>query len=435
MFRAAAEHAADFVESLPERPVALPFDGAALRQPLPEGPTEPRAVVDELAADCADGIVASAGGRYFGFVTGGALPAAAAADMLAAGWDQNAGLAVMSPAAAVVEEVAGGWLKELLGIPAGASFALVTGAQMANVTCLAAARRAVLARAGWDLDRDGLAGAPPLRVLAGEERHVTIDRALRLLGIGSAAIEALPADDEGRLRPESIFLDERPTIVCAQAGNVNTGAFDPLDRIADAGAGRAWLHVDGAFGLWAAASPRLRHLVAGHERADSWTTDGHKWLNVPYDCGIACCAAPEAHRAAMSMRAPYLTASDALRDGSDWTPEASRRARGFAVYAAIRQLGRSGVAGLVDRCCAHARRFADGLAAGGMEILNEVVLNQVLVRADPALVARVQADGTLWAGATTWRGIEAMRISVSGWATTEADVDRSIAAVIRCNAG
>jgi glutamate/tyrosine decarboxylase-like PLP-dependent enzyme len=434
LFRAAADHAADFVESLDERPVALPFDGAALRGPLPEGPTDPRAVIDELVAAASDGIVASAGPRYFGFVTGGALPAAAAADMLAAGWDQNTAFAVMSPAAAVVEEVAAGWLLELLGLPPAASFSFQTGTQMANFTCLAAARRQLLVDAGWDFDRDGLAGAPPIRVVVGEERHVTIDRALRLLGIGSASLDVVPADEQGRLRADALELDDRPTIVCAQAGNVNSGAFDPLAEIADAVAGRAWLHVDGAFGLWAAASPRFRHLVAGVERADSWSTDGHKWLNVPYDCGLAFCARPEAHRAAMAVSAAYLQAGEA-RDAMEWGPDSSRRARGFAVYAAIRQLGRSGVAELVERCCDLARLFAERLAEGGFEILNDVVLNQVLVRASPELVARVQAEGTLWAGGTTWHGVEAMRISVSGWQTTEADVERSVAAVLRCSAG
>ncbi|HSP73539.1 MAG TPA: pyridoxal-dependent decarboxylase, partial [Gaiellaceae bacterium] len=380
------------------------------------------------------GLVASAGGRYFGFVTGGALPAAAAADMLAAGWDQNSALAVMSPAAAVVEEVAGAWLLELLGLPPTASFSFQTGTQMANFTCLAAARRQVLADAGWDLDRDGLAGAPGIRVVVGEERHVTIDRALRLLGIGSASLDVVPADEQGRFRADALELDERPTIVCAQAGNVNSGAFDPLAEIADAVAGRAWLHVDGAFGLWAAASPRFRHLVSGVERADSWSTDGHKWLNVPYDCGVAFCARPEAHRAAMAVSAAYLQAGKA-RDPMDWGPDSSRRARGFAVYAAIRQLGRSGVAALVDRCCDHARVFAARLEEEGFEILNDVVLNQVLVRASPELVARVQADGTLWAGGTTWHGIDAMRISVSSWATTGTDVDRAVAAILRCSAG
>jgi glutamate/tyrosine decarboxylase-like PLP-dependent enzyme len=433
LFRRAAEHADAWVESLAERPVVLPFDDAALRLALPEAGTDAATIVDELVAAAADGLVASGGGRYFGFVTGGALPAAAAADMLAVAWDQNAGLAVMSPAAAVCEEVAGGWVLELLGLPATASFAFTTGAQMANVTCLAAARHAVLARAGWDVGRDGLAGAPPLRVVVGAERHVTIDRALRLLGIGSRSLDVLPADEQGRLVPDGLVLDERPTIVCAQAGNVNTGAFDPLERVADALAGGAWLHVDGAFGLWAAAAPRFRHLVAGVERADSWTSDGHKWLNVPYDCGFAAVADPDAHRAALALSAAYLQPG-ALRDAFDWTPEASRRARGFAVYAAVRELGRRGVAELVERCCDHARLFADLLAAGGMEILGEVVLNQVLVRADAALVERVQASGELWAGGTQWRGEHAMRISVSGWQTTRADVERAAAAVLSLRA-
>ena len=433
-FRLAAEHAAAYLDSLGERPVVRPFDGAALRRPLPDGPTEPRTVVEELAADAADGIVASGGGRYFGFVTGGALPAAAAADVLAVGWDQNTAYQVMSPAATLVEEVAGGWLKELLGLPADASFSFQTGTQTANLTCLAAARGHVLAEAGWDVERDGLAGAPPVRILVGEERHVTIDRALRLLGFGSAALEIVPADGQGRMRADAIELDERPAIVCAQAGNVNSGACDPLDAIADAAAGKAWLHVDGAFGLWAAASPRLRDLVAGVERADSWAVDAHKWLNVPYDCGVAFSARPDAHRRAMAIGAAYLQAGK-TRDPIDWGPDSSRRARGFAVYAAIRQLGRSGIAELVERCCDLARLFAEKLEAAGFEILNEVVLNQVLVRASPELVARLQADGTVWAGATRWHGADALRISVSGWRTTEEDVEVAVDAIVRCSAG
>ena len=304
-----------------------------------------------------------AGGRYFGFVIGGALPAALAADWLTSTWDQNAGLYVIGPSAAVVEEVALEWLRELLGLPEGVSAAFVTGCQMAHVTALAAARHHVLEQAGWDLLEDGLQGAPRIRVLVGEQRHVTIDRALRYLGIGARQIEPLAADEQGRLRPEALrdalAGATGPTIVCAQAGDVNTGAFDPLDEIADIVEGTgAWLHVDGAFGLWAAASPRFRHLVAGAERADSWTTDGHKWLNVPYDSGIAFCARPEAHRAAMSVRASYLEQADpdAARDQLDWTPEFSRRARGFPIYAAIRALGRTGIAELVERCCDHARR-------------------------------------------------------------------------------
>ena len=394
--------------------------------------------------------MATPGGRFFGFVIGGSLPAALAADWLASAWDQNAGLYVAAPAASVVEEVCGAWLSELFGLPEGISFGLVTGGQMANFTALAAARHHVLERAGWDVEADGLLGAPRVRVLVGEERHVTIDRALRFLGLGTSSLRPVPADEQGRMRPDALrsALAESsgPTIVCAQAGNVNTGAFDPLDAICDA-AGDAWVHVDGAFGMWAAASPSLRHLVRGIERADSWATDAHKWLNVPYDSGLAFCAHPDVHRAAMGTQASYLVYSEAgERDQLDWNPEASRRARGFPIYAAIRSLGRSGVADLIDRCCAHARRFAEALAREpGVEVLADVVLNQVLVRfLDPggdhdartrAVVEAVQQDGTCWLGGTTWQGKAAMRISVSNWSTTTEDVDRSVAAILRAASG
>ena len=444
-----ADYGEEFLGSLDSRPIGESATVDELRTaldlPLPDGPTEPERVVDALIEAAEPGVVAMPSGRYFGFVIGGALPAAVAADWLTSIWDQNAGLYVGGPSAAVVEEVAGRWVTELLGLPAGASFAFVTGCQMANVTALAAARHAVLERHGCDVARDGLQGAPPLRVVVGEERHVTVDRALRLLGIGSTQLVVVPADDQGRMRADALEdalagLDG-PTIVCAQAGNVNTGSFDPLPRIADAAeAANAWLHVDGAFGLWAAASPELRHLTAGVERADSWATDGHKWLNVPYDSGIICCAHPDAHRAAMGAEASYLIQADAggPRDQMDWTPEFSRRARGFPVYAAIRSLGRSGIAGMVERCCAHARRFAELLGgADAVEVLNDVVLNQVLVRFgdDDALtreaVRRVQQDGTCWLSGTTWHGVAAMRISVSNWQTSEADVERSAAAILR----
>jgi glutamate/tyrosine decarboxylase-like PLP-dependent enzyme len=387
-------------------------------------------------------------GRYFGFVIGGALPAALAADWLTSTWDQNAGLVAAGPSAAVVEEVALAWLQELLGLPAGVSAGFVTGCQMAHVTALAAARHHVLDAAGWDLARDGLQGAPRIRVLAGDERHVTIDRALRYLGIGTAQIEPLPVDGQGRMRPETVRAaletGTDPAIVCAQAGNVNTGAFDPLEEIADAVEGTgAWLHVDGAFGLWAAASPRFRHLVAGSERADSWATDCHKWLNVPYDSGIAFCAHPDSHRAAMSVRASYLERADADagRDQMDWTPEFSRRARGFPIYAAIRSLGREGIAEMVERCCDHAARFGELLGAEPeVEILNDVVLNQVLVRfggddaVTQATVRGVQEDGTCWLSGTQWQGRAAMRISVSNWQTSVEDVERSAAAILEAAA-
>ncbi len=415
---------------------------AALAAPLPEDGVAPQTVIDDLAEAVQPGLAASPGGRYFGFVTGGALPAALAADWLTSAWDQNSFSAVSSPAAGAVEAVAGEWLLDLLGLPATASVGLVTGAQMANVTGLAAARHAVLARAGWDVAEQGLFGAPPVQVLTGAEAHVTVARALRLLGFGRAGITVVDADEQGRMRADALdralAAGDGPAIVCAQAGNVNSGAFDPIAEVVEAARRRdAWVHVDGAFGLWAAASPRLAGLVAGVEGADSWATDGHKWLNVPYDCGVVAVADPEVHRATMAMAAAYLVrAADDARSNSDWAPEASRRGRGFAVYAALRSLGRRGVADLVERSCAHARRMAEALGQEpGIEVLNDVVLNQVLVRvgdddaATDAAVAAVQADGTCWLGATRWQGRAAMRISISSWATTEDDVNRSAEAI------
>jgi glutamate/tyrosine decarboxylase-like PLP-dependent enzyme len=446
----AFDQALAYLEGLPGRPVpgraGLAELRAALGGPLPERPLDPREVVAELATAAEPGVVATAGGRYFGFVVGGATPAALAADWLTSAWDQNAALYVLGPAASVVEEVAGAWLAELLGLPAGVSVGLVTGGQMANFTGLAIALRGLLDRAGWDVESDGLWGAPRVRVLAGQGRHGTIDRALRFLGAG--AVEAVDADDQGRLRPAALAaaLDRGsgPAIVCAQLGNVNSGALDPVGEICQvAHACGAWVHVDGAFGMWAAASPRLRPLVAGVERADSWATDAHKWLNVPYDSGLVFCAHPEAHRAAMGTRAGYLVHGRGdQRDSLDYNPDHSRRARGFAVYAAIRALGRQGVADLVERCCGLAGRFAERLgAADGVEVLNQVVLNQVLVRFLAAdgdhdartrrVVERTQQDGTCWMSGTTWQGKAAMRISVSNWSTDEADVDRSVAAILR----
>jgi glutamate/tyrosine decarboxylase-like PLP-dependent enzyme len=448
---AAAAHATRFLRDLGQRPVAATAGAAELRArlggPLPDGPSDPAAVVAELAKLADDGLVASAGPRYFGFVVGGSLPAALAADWLAAAWDQNAGLFVLGPAAATVEDVAAGWLVDLLGLPAGATTGFVTGGLAANFSGLAAARHHVLAEAGWDVERDGLIGAPPLEVVVGAERHVTIDISLRYLGLGSGRLRVVPADGQGRMDaaalPEVLAACQGPAIVCAQAGNVNTGAVDPLPEICAAAREHgAWVHVDGAFGLWAAASPALGHLVAGVEQADSVATDAHKWLNVPYDSGLVFVAHPEAHRAAFAKAAAYFVPGQgAERDPDAFTPEASRRARGFAVWAALRSLGRAGVAELVERCCRHARRFADALgAAGGVEVLNEVVLNQVLVRfPDPGgdgdgrtreVIRRVQAGGTLWAAGTTWRGLAAMRISLSNWSTTDEDVDRSVEAIL-----
>jgi glutamate/tyrosine decarboxylase-like PLP-dependent enzyme len=436
-----ARHAEAYLEGVDRRPAGAPGTGDGLRVPLTDEGVPASTVIDELVAAADEGIVASAGGRFFGFVTGGSLPAAVAADWLTAAWDQNAGLYACSPAAAVVEEVVEAWVLDLLGLPESASVGMVTGAQMANATCLAVARDTVLSRAGWDAAERGLIGAPALTVLAGEEAHVTVATALRLLGLGMAGARRVAVDSQGAMDPDALARElaavDGPAIVCAQVGNVNTGACDPLGAIADACAGRAWLHVDGAFGLWAAASPSRRHLVAGLERADSWATDGHKWLNVPYDSGLAIVADRAAHRRAMTIAASYLVATE-HRENFDYTPESSRRARGFPLYAALRTLGRRGVAELVDRCCDHASRMAALLADGGAEILNDVVLNQVLASFGERtgdVIAAVQRDGTCWAGGTVWHDRPAMRISVSGWGTTAEDVERSAAAILRSSRG
>jgi glutamate/tyrosine decarboxylase-like PLP-dependent enzyme len=442
ILRRTAELAADYIESLDERPVFPDVDPAQLREalggPLPEDPLPAEAVVSELAEAAEQGLVAMGSGRYFGFVIGGTLPAALAADWLTSVWDQNAGLYVGGPSASVVEQVTREWLVELLGLPANASIGFVTGTQMAHVTGLAAARWHVLDSVGWDVGAKGLIGAPPVHVLVGEKRHVTIDRALRLLGLGAPQVVA--SDSQGRLLPGALrdALDEGPAIVCAQAGEVNTGAFDPLPEIADAcQAAGAWLHVDGAFGIWAAVSPPLRHLVAGLERADSWTTDAHKWLNVPYDSGIVLCAHPESHRAAMTTTASYLIQDEGerrVRDQVDWVPEFSRRARGFAVYAALRSLGRRGLTELVERCCDAASRFATAIVEiEGVELVNEVVLNQVLFRFESdertdEVLRRVQEGGRVWMSGTTWDGRKAIRFSVSNWQTGDAEVDLAVSA-------
>ena len=451
-----AGHAADYLESLPERPVGLPVPveeiRAALGGELPDVGEPPERVIDRLARDAARGIVASSGPRFFGFVVGGTLPVALAADWLASTWDQNAGLYVLSPAASVCEEAAGRWIAELVGLPAGVSVGFVTGCQAANFSALAAARHALLDRAGWDVESRGLYGAPELAVVLGAEAHVTVHTALQMLGLGRDRVHRVAVDEQGRMIPAELAatlapLTGRPTIVCTQAGNVNSGAFDAIPEIAAIARGHgAWLHVDGAFGLWAGASPSLRRLTAGVEVADSWATDAHKWLNVPYDCGIVFCAHPAAHRGALTATASYLTQTEgAERDPFEWAPEFSRRARGFAVWAALRSLGRRGVAELVEASCANARRFADALGAHpGIAILNEVVLNQVLVRFAPPgggdddaadtftrdVIRRAQESGELWLSGTTWRGRGAMRISVSGHATTAADVDRSVRALL-----
>ena len=438
LFELTAAIAADFYETLPDRPVypraTVAELHAALSAPLPEHGLPARTVIAELAAAADPGIVAEASGRYFGFVIGGAVPASIAADWLTSTWDQNAGIFAGGPSASVVEQAAGAWLIELLRLPQHASFGFVTGAQMANFTALAAARHHVLAHAGWDVERDGLQGAPKIRVVVGAKRHGTIDRALRMLGLG-APTDVVPVDAEGRMLAGDLRLGDEPTIVCAQAGEVNTGASDRFPEIADARdtAPNAWLHVDGAFGLWAAATDSLRHHVDGAERADSWATDAHKWLNVPYDSGLVFTAHPESHSAAFSARAAYLIVDDDKREQVDWNPEHSRRARGFAVYAAIRSLGRTGIAELVERTCAHAKTFAARLEVIGAEVLNSVELNQVLFRfADDArteaVLAAVQESGEAWMSGTVWEGRPAIRISVSNWQTSEDDVERTLAA-------
>jgi glutamate/tyrosine decarboxylase-like PLP-dependent enzyme len=455
LLRRTAELAGGFLERLPDRPVSRPVNLDALRValggPLPVSGEDPLEVIEALARRAEPGLVGSAGPRYFGFVVGGGVPAALAADWLASAWDQNAAMFVMSPAAAVVEEVAARWLLDLFGLPEGCSVGFVTGATMANFTALAASRHSLLARAGWNVEEDGLVGAPPIAVVVGEEAHVTILASLQMLGLGRARVHRVATDGQGRMRVEALRENlariAGPALVCAQAGNVSTGAFDPLAEIVAAvrELPNAWLHVDGAFGLWAAAVPGLQDRVAGLGGADSWATDAHKWLNVPYDSGIVIVRDAAAHHAAMTLGAAYyVETAGGERDGYNWAPESSRRARGFAVYAALRSLGRDGLAEMIERCCALARRMADGLRrADGVTILNDVVLNQVLVRFEPpgggdadaftrAVIAAVQVDGTCWLGGTTWHGMAAMRISVSNWSTTERDADLSVEAILRC---
>jgi glutamate/tyrosine decarboxylase-like PLP-dependent enzyme len=447
--RTAAAHAEAFLATLDERPVAARADAAAIRAalggPLPEQGEQPKQVIDALAARAEPGLVATAGPRHFGFVIGGALPAALAADWLVSAWDQCAAFHSLSPAAAAIEEITSEWTLALLGLPDTASVGFVTGGQGANTTCLAAARHAILARTGWDVERDGLIGAPPVRILCGEQAHATIYTSLRLLGLGTETAIRIPADSQGRMDPgqlaKALAANDGPTIVCAQAGNVATGAFDAFSPIADACEEHgAWLHVDGAFGLWAAAAPATRHLTAGVDRADSWAVDAHKWLNVPYDGAMAIVADPDAHLAAMRLAGPYLVADSGQRDNTNYVPESSRRARSVPVYAAIRSLGRAGIAEMIERNCAQAQRMAKQLSTiPGAEVLNDVVLNQVLLclpggdDANRAAVAAIQRDGTCWLGGTTWNGEYVVRVSISNWATTDEDVDRSavvIAAVV-----
>ena len=418
-------------------PVQQALDGlAALDEPLPEGPTAPDAVIDLLDRIGSPATVASAGGRFFGFVHGGCLPAALAANWLAGAWDQNAVLFATSPIASRLEEVAQRWLVELLDMPESCGVAFVTGATMASFTCLAAARTAMLERLGWDVEADGLYGAPPLTVVVSEETHPSVAKALGLLGLGRRRVIRVPVDDQGRMRAEAFPALGPAAIVCVQAGNVNTGSVDPVGAICElAHATGAWVHVDAAFGLWAKASPTLAPLVSGVEQADSWATDAHKWLNVPYDSGLAMVRESAALGRAMTLKAAYIP-TGARRDPGQFTPELSRRARGVEIWAALRSLGKAGLAAMIERTCAHARRFAGGLRSAGCEILNDVVLNQVLVSFGDAettlrVVDRIQQEGTCWCGPTTWQGRTAMRISVASWATTAEDVERSLEAMLR----
>jgi glutamate/tyrosine decarboxylase-like PLP-dependent enzyme len=445
----ARDHAATFIGQLPDRHVGARATRdelmAALSVPLTDEGEDPAAVLRSLASGVDRGLMACAGPRYFGFVIGGSLQVALAADWMTSVWDQNAGIYATSPAASVVEDIAREWLLDLFDLPRSASVGFVTGGQMANFTALAAARHGVLRRVGWNVEEDGLAGAPPVHIVVSAASHITIHSSMRMLGFGTRALHKVDADDQGRMRADSLrevlsTLDG-PTIVCAQAGNVNSGAVDPLRALAAIAHERdAWLHVDGAFGLWGRATASKRLLLDGCELADSWANDAHKWLNVPYDSGIVIVRDSASHRAAMTVSAEYLEqTTGAERDNFDWVPEFSRRARGFPIYATIRALGRRGIAAMVDGCCDRARQFAELLARDPrVAILNDVVLNQVLVRFNGsdegtrAVIARVQREGTCWLAGTTWQGQAAMRISVSNWSTTAEDVQKSAAAILRC---
>lgn len=437
------DHATAFLDSLPHRPAGATATAAevatSLAVPLTDNGVDAAEVIDDMVAAVTPGLVASAGPRYFGFVNGGALPVALAADWLTAAWDQNGASEAISPAAAAAEAAAIDWARELLGLPEKVSGAVVVGAQAGNTLGVTLARDALLRRDGWDVVEDGLAGAPPITVVVGEERHLTLDRALRFAGLGRADV-VVPARDDGSIDPlalsDALGMIDGPTLVCAQAGNVNSGAFDPFPEVIDAArAVDAWVHVDGAFGLWAAASPRRAHLTEDVGRADSWVVDAHKWLNVPYDGAFVFCAHPDDHLRSTSGRASYLPAGSG-RDPLDWSQDASRRARGFALYAVMRELGRQGVADVVERCCHLASRFGAGIdGRAGLTVRNEVVLNQVVVDAGDGdrverLIADVQADGTCWVGPTTWRGRAGLRISVCNWSTTADDIDRSAEAMV-----
>jgi len=436
----AAERAASYVAAVNERPIAPNQDALhglkSLGGPLPMEPCDPSEVLAALDTYGSPATVASTAGRYFGFVTGGTLPAALAANWLAGAWDQNAGLVVQSPVSAAIEEIVMGWLRELLRLPGNCAVGFVSGDTMANLCGIAAARHALLERAGWDVERQGLFGAPEIDVVVGAEVHASVLKALQVLGLGQARVHTVPADGQGRMRADALPKLGPLSLVCLQAGNVNTGAFDPasaiIPRAHEAG---AWVHVDGAFGLWAAVTPGRAYLMDGYAEADSWATDCHKWLNVPYDSGLAFVRNPEALRATMSVVGAYLAVGD-RREPFHYVPEMSRRARGVEIWAALKSLGARGLAAMVERHCTLAQRFAEGLRAAGHAVLNDVVLNQVMVAFGDAdktrrVIAEVQRDGTCWCGGTTWQGNAAMRISVSCWATTETDVDRSVAAMVR----
>jgi len=440
LLKLTAERSIRYLGRLPEGRV-FPSSAAIaslsnLVEPLPEAPSKDEDVIQLLDDIGSPATVLTTGGRYFGFVTGGSLPASLAANWLAGAWDQNAGLQVMSPVAAILEQVALDWLRDVLSLPPGIGAGFVSGATMANFTALAAARHALLQKQGWDVEAKGLFGAPPVSVMVGDEVHVSVLKALGLLGFGRERVIRVPVDVQGRLCADALSGLTDASIICIQAGNVNTGAFDPAVEIcAAAQKAGAWVHVDGAFGLWAAASPRHAHLTAGYDGADSWATDAHKWLNVPYDSGIAFCRDPAHLSGAMSSTAAYLLTSE-KREPYHYVPEMSRRARGIEIWAALRSLGRSGLSDLIERNCRYARRFAEGFNKAGYRVLNDVDINQVLVDfGDPETTRRViegvHADGTCWCGGTEWQGHTAMRISVSSWATTDADVERSLAAILR----
>lgn len=440
----AAREAVAYLENVNARPVAPPPEAVAalneLRGPLPEAGACPEVVLNLLTRFVSPATVANAGGRYFGFVNGGCVPAALAAAWLVSVWDQNAAMQVQSPAAVALEEIALDWVRQLLGLPEGCGGAVVTGATMANFAGLAAARHALLERAGWDVENDGLFGAPPITVVIGDEAHSSLLKALGMLGLGRNRVVRVPVDNQGRMRADALPHLNEQTVLCLQAGNVNTGAFDPAGAICpDARAAGAWIHVDGAFGLWAAASPEYRHLTHGFELADSWATDAHKWPNIGYDCGVALVREPGALKAAMSIQAAYLMQGEE-REPSHYNPELSRRARGVELWAGLRSLGLSGMAEIVERTSGQAKRFAAGLRAAGYRVLNDVVINQVLVSFGSAertlrTVARLQQEGSCWCGSTVWQGHTAMRISVSSWATTEDDVDRSLEAMLKAAKG